>query len=151
MIPLFTADEQPTMAEFNERITQANADVQAAIQEAIEGGIAGGLKIVTGSYVGTGQHGSTHPNSITFPFIPLFWGVYMTYSTVSESYDQAGNFLEWNVSGKVTLKDDYDVGYANTVSYSGNTVSWYAGGDTEQLNDERTTYYYFAIGQGGAT
>nr|DAD70878.1 MAG TPA: Interferon alpha/beta receptor 1, Interferon I interferon signaling complex [Siphoviridae sp. ctvok7] len=106
-------------------------------------------QVVTGSYVGTGQYGGTHPNSITFPFIPLFWGVYMTY--FNERYDQAGNFLEWNVSGKVTLKDDYDAGYTNTVSYSGNTVSWYAGGDTEQLNDERTTYYYFAIGQGGAT
>ena len=50
MIPLFTADEQPTMAEFNERITQANSDVQAAIQEAI----SQAPKIIIGSYTGNG-------------------------------------------------------------------------------------------------
>lgn len=40
------------------------------IQNAVNEAIAKGVKIETGSYVGTGTYGASHPNSLTFVKMP---------------------------------------------------------------------------------
>ena len=171
MIPLFTADEQPTMAEFNERITQANADIQAAIQEAI----ASGLQIVTGTYTGTGTSGASNAQSLSFQFVPLFVAIvgqledkYINNPDkrrmtpfFGSSYSESGIFTmypamlsesAWTYMGgfgRSYSYDDYADGPFGKISNGGKTVSWYSAGIS--LNQAGFTYHYFAIGQGGAT
>jgi len=98
-----------------------------------------------GTYVGTGTHGANHPNTLTFAFAPKFLvvaqhnGGYYIMALAGVSLPIYGT----NSGG----------GYSNfSISFNGNTVSWYCGGDASnvpnQLNSSGVTYHYFAIGMG---
>ena len=114
-------------------------------KEYVEGLLSGGAKIATGSYVGTGQYGSGHPNELTFDFTPklvlLFCGV---GASIWHTGDMNHTILLWGVT--TTLR--YSGSYNNTVSYSGNTISWYttANFTDAQLNANNYEYHYVAIG-----
>lgn len=101
------------------------------------------LSLVTGTYIGTGNKGESYPNSITFAKPPILWGVIIGDPKRSEQSSTLCflNVLNWGISGLV-----YHMSGANVVmSYSGNTVSWYATNIGNQLNDADTTYHYYGL------
>ena len=102
-----------------------------------------GAKIVMGSYVGTGEKGNLNPNSLTFNFLPKFLMFIVN--------DKTSIFVIYNVTEKFVVAPDGQ--YYCTITYSGNTISWYVNNSTSsncyasyQLNAANTTYYYLAIG-----
>ena len=102
-----------------------------------------GAKIVMGSYVGTGKKGNLDPNSLTFNFLPKFLMFIIN--------DKTSIFVIYNVTEKFVVAPDGQ--YYCTITYSGNTISWYVNNSTSsncyasyQLNAANTTYYYLAIG-----
>ena len=104
------------------------------------------VKMVTGSYVGTGTYGSTKPNSLTFDFEPKMVAVYG-----SAGYNPRDGY--W--SGQILWLEGVKTQKIGTTSSSGlvnisqivNTISWYNGEQASyQLNTSGSTYYYLAIG-----
>lgn len=103
-------------------------------------------RIETGSYVGTGTYGASNPNSITFSFTPKLWGIYRLASSTGSN--SVTFYAPWGLvrqSGAAGLNQNNDI--TLFVSYSGNTVSWYdVNSAPNQLNMNKYTYYYIAIG-----
>lgn len=100
------------------------------------GGTIPGIRTEYGTYVGTGQYGSGHPNTITASFnlqIVFIVGTYIgtgVFTILLKGAERATS----------TAQDCF-------LTWSGNSVSWYSTGNQfNQLNDSRKTYYYFAIG-----
>ena len=97
-----------------------------------------------GSYVGNGQVGSIHPNSLTFDFIPRM------FFCICNSMEPAGS--SWYRSVIYLDKTNYYVNISgntfDTASFTRNdkTISWYANYPDTQLNENGATYYYVAIG-----
>lgn len=96
-------------------------------------------KIVTGSYTGTGEYNSIHPNSLTFPGTPLFLAV-----------GGANNFHFWAVRGDdasgATRGSNGPVWVTLSWDENGNTVSWFNTTSAEyQLNVANRVYTYIAI------
>lgn len=95
-------------------------------------------RFITGTYTGTGKIGSDNPNTITFPYKPVFLHV---SSTEHPAYFSA-------VQGQPHV-----YGHANStnshlyVTWNNRSVSWYVitNSAAGQLNESRTVYYYFAI------
>ena len=97
-----------------------------------------GVRIATGSYVGTDKSGSANPNMLTFEFEPKLLvisgdngsqGIFVINSVARAEYSNAN----------VTLN----------VKWEGKTVTWWARASNEaagQLNSGGTTYCYVAIG-----
>lgn len=93
---------------------------------------AGVPKIVTGSYVGNGNHGKSSPTSITFDFEPklvILNGVVTAIRGMSE--------VQYYSTQLRSLK----------LTWSGNTLTWYCTeGASWQFNSSNTTYHWAAIG-----
>ena len=142
-LPIWAADDAFLRTEFNE----ANEKIDAALGVLAQS--MGNCRIVTGSYTGTGEYGSAHPNTLTFDFPPK-----LVVITVGDAHSV---LLSPN-----TQAAGYHEAYTRygmlKVTWSGNSVSWYVtgyyngslhstGGDAEhQLNQSGTSYYYLAIG-----
>ena len=102
-----------------------------------------GVKIVTGSYVGTGKYGSANPNSLTFEFEPKMvvigadsdplYGWYLWFRDAA-----TGMVLNLGSSGGIN---------ACTITWSGKTINWFSptSDSSRQLNANRP-YKYIAIG-----
>lgn len=118
------------------------------------------VSIETGSYVGTGTSGTSHPNTLTFDFIPKVLIVYPELP-----YDTSGSSCSWGficLNGMTNVQTShYGRGepdspiYVN-LAWDGNSVSWNTPGRStsdgmNQYNGSGRTYYYAAIGLGGAT
>lgn len=142
----FVETDQPTMAKFNEKFQDAISD---AIAGGIAGGIAGSPKIMTGSYIGTGTFLSSSPNTLTFPFTPIIWGVFRMVSMGGVDLSLP-NIILWDNDYKnmnVSMYTRSDSTTTQFVTINGNSVSWYSSSSGEhQLNANGTTYHYFAIG-----
>ena len=94
------------------------------------------VKIVTGSYVGTGTYGQSNPNTLTFNYPVFILNVgdaetgYRGYFTPPSTYI--------NTSGASSCRA--------TWSNNNKTVSWYNDRqDAQQLNENGVTYQYFVI------
>ena len=118
-------------------------------KEYVEGLIAGaGAKIATGSYVGTGEYGENHPNSLTFDFAPKL--VYISTDIHTDGGEMLflfrgaphGHFLFGNPA--------YAIVQASNVTWTENGLSWFSIGSRAnaeyQCNISARTYYYTAIG-----
>lgn len=105
----------------NDAIAQLNTNAENSIE--------------MGSYVGTGQYGSTHPNSLSFSFNPRF--VYIMGWN-------SGAFIKeapWGVITEFSSSSDL-----MPVTWGNKTMSWYNGtSELQQLNHENDTYYYIAF------
>ena len=109
-----------------------------------------GVRIATGSYVGTGKYGASNPNSLTFPFEPKF--VMLTVQKNAGSGDmflpmggywQAG-FLWHTGTAASRIANTSNITYFNV---NKNTLSWYStASPADQLNNSSRTYEYVAIG-----
>lgn len=97
-----------------------------------------GVRIATGSYVGTGTSGSTNPNMLTFKFEPKLL-------VISGDTGAQGIF----VINSVARAEYSNTNVILNVKWEGKTVTWWARAANEaagQLNNGDTTYYYVALG-----
>ena len=115
--------------------------------------IANGVKIETGSYVGTGEYNwpTPVPNELTFSIVPkivfLYSEDYTSYNTIPTHY--------FFFNGQSSFIPDGTSSGSNALTWSGKTVSWYynyyvsvsqADGSKFQFNTDGKVYYYTAIG-----
>lgn len=106
-------------------------------------------KIATGSYVGTGTHGSSNQNTLTFSFAPQFLIVANGTSNVRDF----GIIISYTGTAyPIDTGYGHDIFTGTTVTaVGGTTISWYASynpsNDTRyQANASGVTYKYIAIG-----
>lgn len=126
------------MTNFNSKITDTNTYIETLVEEAKQSGV----KIATGSYVGTGTYGAYNPCSLTFDFAPRFvvvLGFNLAYKATLFVYNCTQS-SPYNASDTTDNKI--------TVEWQQNTIVWsntYSSA-SYQLNSSGTTYYYIAIG-----
>ena len=128
-LPLWAADDAFLRTEFND----ANQKIDGALGALAQS--AGNCRIVTGSYTGTGEYGSAHPNTLTFdgPPLLLFVGKYWQFWAIRGS------------TGAAPIGGGNNV-QSVTLTWNGNTVQWYSSrSETSQLNEAQTTYHYLAL------
>ena len=128
-LPLWAADDAFLRTEFND----ANQKIDTALGALAQS--AGNCRIVTGSYTGTGEYGSAHPNTLTFdgPPLLLFVGKYWQFWAIRGS------------TGAAPIGGGNNV-QSVTLTWNGNTVQWYSSrSETSQLNEAQTTYHYLAL------
>lgn len=109
-------------------------------------------KIATGSYVGTGTYGSANPNSLTFDFEPKI--VFLSVDSSASAFSETGfMFFIRNQSGSPSWYYYNSAYVGRTITWSGNTLSWYtlAGNpndapDRQQFNVSGQRYCYVALG-----
>lgn len=97
-----------------------------------------GVKIETGSYVGTGEFGSGKKNTLTFSRKPL--------AVIIQAIDarRFAVLLNGCTSGNAVSIGSGD---RVNVSWTDTSVSWYNSEKSSiQMNDSGITYYYIAIG-----
>lgn len=107
------------------------------------------VHIATGSYTGTGTYGSSHPNSLTFGFVPKL--VIISAESLTIGYGNTLTQPDWKLwIGQPNAYVGYNKGNVkDTYKVEGNKFSWYNsnyGSATMQLNYSGQTYYYIAIG-----
>ena len=101
------------------------------------------ISTASGSYVGTGDYGKDHPNRLEFPFIPKLIIVVADVTGTLES----GNVMLWGQSVSSGIGSTTNTGGClnQSLTWSGQSLSWYAGTAGRQLNENATTYRYFAL------
>ena len=115
----------------------------------ISGGAIPMVSIETGSYVGTGTYGQSNPTTITLKGPPKFviigtkYGAKLTYYG-SMAY-LSNTAIWWD-----GITNEYVCGGGSTTgtitfSVSDNMFQMYSNMAINQMNDNNTTYYYFAI------
>ena len=100
-------------------------------------------QIYTGSYTGTGTYGSSNPNTLTFPFEPKL--VFISISKTDNPLHRSGQLIYGSPIGIYM----YSTSAIDTLrlTWGGNSLSWYCTSSaTNQLNQNRWTYAYAAIG-----
>lgn len=118
-----------------------NAKTEAALAdltEAVAG--CGNCKIVYGSYTGTGNYSSAHPNSLTFSGQPLI-------VLIGEKF--GGSFLalvRGTLSSTFSSASADRVGNVTTQWDTANTVTWFSNSSAiSQANEQMNQYYYIAL------
>lgn len=103
-----------------------------------------GVKIETGSYVGTGTYGQSNPNTLTFGFKPKM--VMVSSSTINTAGSNLITPVIW-FDGVISTFASPN-GYSNNFTLDGNTISWCSTSTyaKDQYNNNGETYYYIAIG-----
>ena len=106
-------------------------------------GVSDVAHIEYGSYIGSGQHGSSHKNSLVLSYKPLF--VIITKSTAYVGGAYVGDSAMW-MKGTSAMKNSV------VVAVNGTTFEWYttstvSSANAYQLNESGVTYYYFAVGE----
>ena len=99
-------------------------------------------RIEVGSYVGTGTYGSSNKNKLTFKFEPKLLIIRNKVSSnemLFLSVVKSGRYVSFSLGSS-------GGSYTGVITLSGNTVSWYAGGEMAQMNASKTTYNHIAIG-----
>ena len=128
------------------RRTDFNADnlkVDSALA-ALGEAIAAAPKIAVGSYTGSGSCGASSPRTLTFAFQPKLVIIVVN----SWDYLKAGTALISGQSLSAGIGGGTNSGacLGLTVSWSGNSVTWYGPSAEKQLDMENTGYFYCAIG-----
>lgn len=130
------------MEDFNEN----NEIINSVLEEFASSAV----KIISGSYVGTGTVGSSNVNSLTFEVQPKILFIQQDAGT-NKVMDCMSVFV-WGNPVVMILTSVY--GTTNAIklmaSYDGNTVSWYQSGSNyqegwAQLNQSNYTYRYIAF------
>ena len=108
-----------------------------------------GVRIATGSYVGTGKYGASNSNSLTFPFEPKL--VIIRIQPSSYDSDHMAIFIKPVLNSTSMLRSSKSGGQiaGNTIpcTWDKNTLTWYSTESQDaQLNIKNSTYYYLVIG-----
>lgn len=122
--------------------------------------IVDGVKIATGTYVGTGTSGINGKTSLTFQFAPKYLFIVYLGTNIPSNYGVL-SFPNASIDCeglKYLIENSYQhkAGFATKDSYTcytdfannGETINWYVsdGTDINQLNQSGAVYTYFAIG-----
>ena len=99
-----------------------------------------GAQIAAGSYTGTGQYGTGNPNALTLGFAPKL--VIIT-CRAEESYGGFG-WVFGTPKGKTAVIGN--TLYKANITWRSDGLSWYADGDSQQLNQSGLLYDYIALG-----
>ena len=130
--------------EAGDRVKRADMNgAMSAIDAALAG--AGGAKIAYGTYIGTGEYGPNHQNSLTFDFEPKLFIV---------QYKAGPAFSDFNGIAYVpaivlrgTNAAYLKQGVYENFFWEGNTISWFNdNAEIQQHNAHGATYFYIAIG-----
>ncbi len=113
--------------------------------------LSGLARISTGSYAGSGQFSSAHPNTISLSFAPKMVLLFKTgYTSGRGSGD-----VYWSTSFAILTYPITSINVASAsvpsmtsivLSWGDTSVSWYSVDAEYQFNTSGTTYYYIAIG-----
>ncbi len=110
------------------------ADKSTALEAAVA--LRGNCRICVTTYVGNGQYGEAHPNSITFPWKPEMVSIFAPNGNLIEIlYDAAECIMRTSYMGAILR-----------CIWQGNTVSWYGNHYDEQLNGKGSTFTVIATG-----
>lgn len=135
----WTKSDRIMMDDFN----ADNQKIDAALA-ALGGAIAAAPKIAVGSYTGSGSCGTSSPRTLTFAFQPKLVII------VENSWDylKAGTALISGQSLSAGIGGGTNSGacLGLTVSWSGNSVTWYGPSAEKQLDVENCEYFYCAVG-----
>ncbi len=152
------ASDRILMEKFNadnakiDAALKANADDIAELETALSALSAGTPRIVVGTYTGSGQYGSSHKNTLTFPRKPL------AVMVVGGSYQATSLFLRPGTQG--TAHETAGSGCTLSLAWGEDSFSWYAttrvtGSNSSasisaagQLNESGKTYTYLALCEG---
>ena len=118
------------------RMDDFNAD-NAKIDAAIKAVAEGGVKLAVGSYVGTGQYGSAHKNTLSFEKEPKFVIIGGEYTIFA---------LRPMANGATLDTTGLNQTYGTKLSWNGNSISWYSdSSERRQCNQSGVTYNYMAL------
>ena len=123
--------------------TPGNPVVDDALRAAAAVVYAGNCKIEYGSYTGTGNYSSAHPNSLTFSGNPLFVVV-----QASGGSGGVNSIMVRGASQSLILSAYTNLDRSpNSVSWeTANQVSWWSSQSAEyQLNQAPVPYYYIGL------
>lgn len=137
---VYHAGNKPTPSEIGAAASSHNHDDR--YYKLSDVGIA---RIVTGSYVGTGEsnYGVGYHNVLTFDFAVKYLFVYQVYDN---GYGQWMLMVPNKGHPFTSGSTDDSLGYSATVVSFGQTAEWYSNRTTTQGNEAGKTYYYVAIG-----
>lgn len=148
-----TTEKLAAEAVTAEKMAAGSVPAKAMTEAAIFHTLSKGLQMATGSYVGTGEYGADHPNTLTFDFVPKLVVIVANslHDTVPGSV-----FIEGQTeSDGIGNHDNPAYGLAIHISWNGKTVSWHSDAHSEsdadgerQLNKMGFTYHYAAFGMG---
>ena len=106
--------------------------------------MASGARIVTGSYVGTGQSGPSNPNILDFDEPPKI--IFIVPKRNSASCSMGILFPPYGAKTFIFGPDIQDHYRGLTVSLSGGTVKYYSSEDySYQLNNSGEVFHYYAL------
>lgn len=115
----------------------------------ISGGAIPMVSIETGSYVGTGTYGQSNPTTITLKGPPKFVIIGTKYGALLTYYGSmaylSNTAIWWDgITNEYVCDGGSNTGTI-TFSVSDNMFQMYSNMAINQMNDNNTTYYYFAI------
>ena len=105
-------------------------------------------KIEMGSYIGTGTHGASNPNTLTFSFAPQF----LIVANGTSNMKDFGVIISYTGMAYPIYTGNHNIFTGTTVTaVGGTTISWYASYNPSnnasfQANASGVTYKYIAIG-----
>lgn len=106
-----------------------------------------GVRIATGSYVGTGSYGQSNPNSLAIGFNAAYMAIYPNIAFSNSRNQHYGVFLPGLKKFGTTGGNSVPVFQFSTISTSNGTITWYTTvNEVYQLNTSGVVYYYIAIG-----
>ena len=144
-----------TAIEFGESSNNGHlTNIQGAPIQIPSSQILNGVRMATGSYVGTGQYGSSNPNILTFDFEPKLVFVQYIGSTTIIPLGIMFCQVEGQRNNGITFTYSIDTSQVRNlrVERKGNTVNWYTlnnnsnYGPNYQLNVQNEQYNYIAFG-----
>ena len=139
-LPTWVETDRIQMDDFNDmtdKIDTALDNLQAEVNAS--GTIIntkGNCVIYTTSYIGTGNYGSSNPNTLVFPFQPLAVFIANCGSNLIAAWILQG-MQKCNARGRALSE--------NTLSWSETGLSWFSDSANGQMNTAGETYQVLAL------
>jgi hypothetical protein len=150
-------DSMRTLPEMRRTVNEIFENVErlSELLELMKADDANRTKIVTGSYTGTGQYGSSNPNVLSVGFKPMIL-ILRKPNVYGDGYSSSGNdcwvFTRDFASGSLAYHYSSNKSGTITFNWGDDSVSWYASGSSDGLATGQFNngiYYYAIIGLGG--
>ena len=156
-LSLWEAQDKFYHQEFNENHRKLDAALHGLAENKTEAAFSTAMRadvdhlmstqaaIVTGTYVGSGQCGAAHPNTLDFTGV-----LDRPPKLVLVRPQEANNLFLLVIRGMTSAMSCSDLNsYSEPfcfLSWSETALSWYASNEQQQLNQSGKAYYYIAIG-----
>ena len=149
-----TYSDTPSLAAWNAALSEGSSaaaritalDSKIAVLDAQLNALtgAGSVRMVWGTYVGTGSSGSEHPNSLSFAGRPLS----ITVRSADAPSVEDCLILRYGMKTFHSVNGTH-TSTSNKAIWNGNTVSWYTMDSTSpitlQMNYRNVVYNYIAV------